>query len=61
MANRSWRNPGENLPDLIVRQRSKLAPAQHSQNICRRSPTLQMPNQSEIDSAAPLDISFFRS
>jgi hypothetical protein len=49
VADCSGRNPGKDVPDLIVRQRRTLRSAQDSEYVRSRSPTLLMPDQGEID------------
>src|SRR5208282_4912744 len=53
MADRSGRNPWKDVSDLIVRQRGTLPSAQHRKHVRGRSPTLLMPDQSEIDVHSP--------
>src|SRR5712692_5994138 len=49
MADRSGRNPWKDVLDFVVRQRRMLRPAQDSEYVRSRPPTLLMPDQSEID------------
>jgi hypothetical protein len=49
VADCSGRNPWKDVLDLIVRQRLTLRSAQDSEYIRSSSPTLLMPDQSEID------------
>ncbi len=51
MADRSGRNPWKDVLDLVVRQRRMLRPAQDSEHVRSRSPTLLMPDQGEIEFA----------
>jgi hypothetical protein len=53
MADRSWRNPGKDILDLVIRQRRTLRSAQDSEHVRSRSPTLLMSDQSEIDLDSP--------
>jgi hypothetical protein len=58
MADCSGRNPWKDVLDLIVRQRRTLRSAQDSEYVRGRSPTLLMPDQSEIDLESPLSPSY---
>jgi hypothetical protein len=49
MADSSGRNPWKDVLDLIVRQRRTLGSAQDREYLRSRSPTLLMPDQSEIE------------
>ena len=49
MAHHSGRNPGKDVLELVVRKRCVLRSAQCGENIRGRSPTLRMPDESEID------------
>jgi hypothetical protein len=49
MTDGSGRNPRKDVLDLVVGQRRMLRSAQDSQYVRSRSPTLLMPDQSEID------------
>ena len=53
MTDGSGRNPWKDVLDLIVRQRRTLRSAQDSEYVRSRSPTLLMPDQSEIDVGRP--------
>src|SRR5437763_6238272 len=49
MADRSRRDPGKDVLDLVVGERCKFPSAQDSEDVRRRSPTLLMADQREID------------
>jgi hypothetical protein len=53
MADRSRRNPRNNFPDLVLRQRRVLRSAQNGKNLRSRSPAFLVPDQREVQGAAP--------
>jgi hypothetical protein len=43
------RDPGQDVPDLVIRQRCTLGSTKNSEHVGSRTPTFLMPDQSEID------------
>jgi hypothetical protein len=56
VTDRSGRNPGKDVFDLVVWERRMLGSSQDGEYVRGRSPTLLMPDEGEIDFATPLPL-----
>jgi hypothetical protein len=44
-----WQDPGEDVPDLVIRQGCTLGPTKNGEHIAHRAPTFLVADQSKIN------------